>query len=75
MQPDIKVQLMQIGAHFFVYKGEEVGYLLSGELTVTIYNRKQTVHSGTMPCFTSQIRSQWENTGEDVARMSWIKIK
>ena len=75
MQPDIKAQLMQIGAHFFVYKGEEVGYLLSGELTVTIYNRKQTVHSGDTLCFTSQIPSQWENTGEEVVRMFWIKIK
>lgn len=65
----------KLGTHFFVHKGEEVGYLLSGELTVTIDNRTQTVHAGDMLCFTSQIPSQWENTGEEVVRMFWIKIK
>ncbi|MBW2365038.1 MAG: helix-turn-helix transcriptional regulator [Deltaproteobacteria bacterium] len=65
----------KLGTHFFVHKGEEVGYLLSGELTVTIDNRTQTVHAGDMLCFTSQIPSQWENTGEEMVRMFWIKIK
>ncbi|MCJ7774105.1 MAG: cupin domain-containing protein [Desulfobacterales bacterium] len=65
----------KLSAHFFIHKGEEVGYLLSGDLNVTIENRTQTVHPGDTHCFTSKIPSQWENTGEETARIFWVKVK
>lgn len=65
----------KLSGHFFIHKGEEVGYLLTGQLNVTIYNRAQTVHAGDMLCFTTQIPSQWENTGEEAARLFWVKVK
>ena len=65
----------KLGRHFFVHKGEEVGYLLSGELNVTIANRVQTIHAGDMICFTTQLPSQWENACEETAKIFWVKIK
>lgn len=65
----------KLSAHFFIHKGEEVGYLLSGELNVTIENRTQSIRQGDMLCFTSQIPSQWENTTGEAARLFWVKVK
>jgi len=65
----------KLGAHFFIHKGEEVGYVLSGELSLAVENRTYNVHEGNMICFTSQIPSQWENTGDLPAKLFWIKIK
>jgi transcriptional regulator with XRE-family HTH domain/KaiC/GvpD/RAD55 family RecA-like ATPase len=65
----------KLNGHFFIHKGEEVGYLASGQLNVTIENRTQTVHAGDMICFTTQIPSQWENAGEEMARLFWVKVK
>lgn len=65
----------KINAHFFIHKGEEVGYLLSGELKVTIGSRFHKVRAGDVMCITSQIPVQWENPGEEPARLFWVKVK
>jgi len=65
----------KLNSHFFSHKGEEVGYLLSGELSLIVENQALAVHKGDVLCLTTQIPSQWENTGEEPAKLFWIKVK
>ncbi|MGB8425010.1 MAG: helix-turn-helix domain-containing protein [Desulfobacterales bacterium] len=61
--------------HFFAHKGEEFGYMLSGELQVTIGRSSETLTAGDTVYLKSDTPSQWKNGGTDAARMIWVKIK
>ena len=61
--------------HFFVHKGEEMGYLLVGKLHVKLHNATHTVRSGDTIYLTSEMPSQWKNPGPGTARLLWLKIK
>ena len=62
-------------SHFFVHKGEEVGYLLSGKLQLKLGKAVYTVRARDVIYLTSEMPSQWKNPGPGVARLLWIKIK
>lgn len=62
-------------SHFFSHKGEEMGYLLAGKLTVQIKGQIQEVEAGDVVYLKKDIPEQWENTGEVPAELLWIKIK
>lgn len=62
-------------AHFFIHKGEEAGYLISGQLQMKLEKGTHTVRAGDMVYLTSEIPSQWKNTGKKSARLLWLKIK
>jgi transcriptional regulator with XRE-family HTH domain/KaiC/GvpD/RAD55 family RecA-like ATPase len=62
-------------SHFFIHKGEEIGYLLSGRLQLKFENAVHTVRAGDVVYLTSEMPSQWKNPGPGVAKMLWIKIK
>jgi len=62
-------------AHFFIHKGEEIGYLLSGKLQLKLEKSVYNVSPGDLIYFTSEIPSQWKNPGPSIARLLWIKIK
>lgn len=64
-----------LASHFFIHKGEEIGYLLSGTLQLKLEKSVYHVHTGDVIYLTSEIPSQWENPGPDTARLFWIKIK
>jgi quercetin dioxygenase-like cupin family protein len=64
-----------ISQHFFMHKGEEVGYLLSGELNTTIGINEKTIQTGDIIYLTSEIPSKWENKGKDPVRILWFKVK
>lgn len=68
--PDTKLH-----SHFFVHKGEEAGYLLSGILQMTLDESVQRVLSGDVVYLTKEIPSQWANPGPEIARLLWIKIR
>jgi transcriptional regulator with XRE-family HTH domain len=61
-------------SHFFIHKGEEVGYLLSGKLQLKLDKAVHTVRARDVIYLTSEIPSQWENPGPETARLLWIKI-
>ncbi len=65
----------KLPSHFFVHKGEELGYMLSGRLTMTTGRETFTARSGDVIYLKSEIPSQWENTGANPAKVLWIKIK
>ena len=61
-------------AHFFIHKGDEIGYMLSGELQLNLERSSCTVKKGDLVYLTSEIPTQWKNTGSEVARLLWVKI-
>lgn len=65
----------KLPSHFFVHKGEELGYMLSGRLTMTTGRETVSARSGDVVYLKSEIPSQWENTGANPARILWLKIK
>ncbi|MDA8138928.1 MAG: helix-turn-helix domain-containing protein [Desulfobacteraceae bacterium] len=64
----------KLPGHFFLHKGEEFGYLLEGELEVTIKNSAQTIATGDVIFLTRDVPSQWKNIGKSTARLLWLKI-
>ena len=60
-------------AHFFIHKGEEMGYLLSGKLRMSLNKATYTVRSGDVIYLTSEMPSQWRNPGPNVAKLLWVK--
>jgi transcriptional regulator with XRE-family HTH domain/KaiC/GvpD/RAD55 family RecA-like ATPase len=64
----------KIPGHFFIHKGEEVGYVLSGRLRLNIGGTGYTAKIGDVIYLTSQLPTLWENIGEDPVRLLWIKI-
>jgi len=62
-------------SHFFIHKGDEMGYLLSGKLRVTLGNATYTIRAGDTICLTSEMPSYWRNPGTNVAKLLWIKSK
>lgn len=65
----------RLSAHFFMHKGEELGYLLSGELKVKLERGMKTIQPGDVIHLKSSMPLQWENTGADIAKLLWIKVK
>jgi transcriptional regulator with XRE-family HTH domain len=64
-----------LSSHFFVHKGEEMGYLLAGELQVKLGKEVHTLHIGEVICLVSEMPWEWKNLSPEPARLLWIKIK
>jgi transcriptional regulator with XRE-family HTH domain len=62
-------------SHFFIHKGEEVGYLLSGKLQMRLEKAVHNLNAGDLVYLTSEMPSQWKNPGPGSARLLWIKVK
>ena len=61
-------------SHFFSHKGEEIGYVISGKLKVTL-QESFLLKPGDVLYLTTDTPSQWENCGTGVARLLWVKNK
>ncbi len=64
-----------LASHFFVHKGEEVGYLLAGRLQIKFKHATVTARAGDLVYLTSEMPSAWLNPGRQPARLLWFKIK
>ncbi len=62
----------KVNSHFFIHKGEEVGYLLSGQLIIKIESHTYTANQGDLIYLKSEIPSQWENAGSETATILWM---
>jgi transcriptional regulator with XRE-family HTH domain/KaiC/GvpD/RAD55 family RecA-like ATPase len=65
----------KLPSHFFIHKGEEIGYLLSGRLQVKLDKAAYSLRSGDVIYLTSEMPTQWKNPGPGVAKLLWIKVK
>ncbi len=69
--PGVKLQI-----HFFAHKGQEFGYLLSGELHLTVNSTDYTLKPGELIYLTTETPGQWwVNPGQETARLLWVNIK
>lgn len=66
---------LTLQSHFFAHKGQEFGYLLSGELSLTVNSTDYTLKSGDLIYLTSETPSLWINAGLETARLLWVNIK
>ena len=64
-----------IPSHFFIHKGEEIGYLLSGKLQLKLGKAVYMGYAGDVIYLTSEMPSQWKNPGPDSVKLLWLKIK
>ncbi len=64
-----------VPSHFFIHKGEEVGYVLSGKLQIKLENAVYTARTGDVIYLTSEMPTQWKNPGNSTAKLLWLKIK
>ncbi|MBU4317183.1 MAG: helix-turn-helix domain-containing protein [Proteobacteria bacterium] len=62
-------------SHFFSHKGDEGGYLLSGELRLHLETGLQAAKKGDWIYLTDQTPLYWENPGPEPARLLWMKIR
>jgi transcriptional regulator with XRE-family HTH domain/KaiC/GvpD/RAD55 family RecA-like ATPase len=62
-------------SHFFIHKGDEIGYMLSGELQLKINKAVYSAVSGDTIYLSSEIPSQWKNPGPDTAKILWVKVR
>ncbi|MFP4445288.1 MAG: helix-turn-helix domain-containing protein [Desulfosudaceae bacterium] len=65
----------KLAGHFFNHKGPELGYLIAGELRLSLDGRRtQRVPAGDLIFLTSDMPTGWENPGKEPAHMLWIRI-
>ena len=64
----------KLNTHFFMHKGEEIGYVLSGKLHCQTPDNRYVLGRGDTIYLTSEIPSSWENKGSSAVRMLWIKV-
>jgi transcriptional regulator with XRE-family HTH domain len=60
--------------HFFVHKGEEMGYLLAGRLQVSIDHLVYELEPGDIVYLTKERPAQWRNPGTERASLLWLKL-
>ena len=65
----------KLPAHFFVHKGEEAGYILSGSLKMVSQNETHNLEAGDTIYLKTVIPTQWVNPGPEMAKLLWLKIK
>jgi transcriptional regulator with XRE-family HTH domain len=65
----------KLSAHFFIHKGQEMGYLIEGRLELKIGNRSNRAGPGDVIYLTRELPTQWKNPGKKTARLLWVKIR
>ena len=65
----------KLPAHFFVHKGEEAGYLLSGNLKMVTQNETRDLDAGDTIYLKTTLPTQWVNPGPEMVKLLWLKIK
>jgi len=79
LPPDIdgpvEAIVIKLPSHFFVHKGVELGYLLSGQLEMTIDNESYQASPGNTVYLQKNTPGKWRNTSEDTAELLWFKLR
>ncbi|MEW5910482.1 MAG: cupin domain-containing protein, partial [Thermodesulfobacteriota bacterium] len=64
-----------LASHFLSYKGEEMGYVSSGEIHFQIDERSYIGRTGDVISFASASPRRWWNPGPEPARLLWFIIR
>lgn len=83
--PDVKTEVTpylieippnkKLPHHFFIHKGEEMGFLLSGRLEISFREKSYSVSQGDAIYLTEEAPSQWWNPDKKTAKLLWLTIK
>jgi transcriptional regulator with XRE-family HTH domain/KaiC/GvpD/RAD55 family RecA-like ATPase len=65
----------KLSSHFFTHKGEEMGFLVSGNLTAVYESQTHELAPGDTIYLKTILPEKWCNTGEEKAVLHWLKIK
>ena len=65
----------KLGGHFFAHKGKELGYVVSGQLEMTVESKSYKANPGDTIYLQKDIPGSWSNTSEQVAELLWLKFK
>ncbi len=65
----------KLSCHFFSHKGEELGFLIQGSLTMTIAGQSYEIHPGDTVYLPKDIPGQWQNNSAITAELLWLKFK
>jgi len=69
------LHVIEPGAHVgenLRHTGEEVGYVLEGELELWVNNTRHQLGAGDSFFFRSELPHRWRNPGPDVTRVVWV---
>ncbi len=64
----------KFAGHFFAHKGSEFGYLISGQLEMTVDNQSYKVNPGDTIYLKKDVPGGWSNTSEQDAELLWLKL-
>ena len=64
-----------VPSHFFLHKGEELGYVISGSLRIRMKSGTFTARRGDVIYLSSETPASWKNTGSATARLLWLKVR
>ncbi len=64
----------KLAGHFFAHKGSELGYLISGQLKMTVDNQSYKVNPGDIIYLQKDIPGSWSNISEQNAELLWLKL-
>jgi len=65
----------KLPAHFFAYKGEEIGHVLSGKIKVFCQNETHALEAGDTIYLKTDFPAHWINPGPETAKLLWIKVR
>lgn len=65
----------KLNGHFFNHKGEEMGYVLTGELALHAGGQRQEARAGDLVYLKEFSPEQWENTSTSNVEFLWLKIR
>lgn len=65
----------KLPGHFFHHKGEEMGYVLIGTLTLWVNGQRQEANAGDLIYLKKHSPEQWENAGETAVELLWFKCR
>ena len=63
----------KLAGHFFAHKGSELGYLISGQLTMTVDSQSYKVNPGDTIYLRTDIPESWSNISEQNAELLWLR--
>lgn len=65
----------KITNHFFVHKGSEIGYLLTGHLEMIVDNHTYKINPGDIIYLQKDTPSKWQNISDTTVELLWLKFK
>lgn len=66
--------LKTVNTHFFIHKGDEIGYLLSGKLQFKLQQAVYNLRAGDVVYLTNEMPTEWRNPSQYPAKLLWLKI-